>query len=107
MFHAGDGNIHPILLFDERDSEQVKRVLLASHEILSECIAVGGSATGEHGIGVEKIEFMSKLFSEASLQAMTDVRKVFNPENRCSPFKMIPSGSACMERSHPGHHAGA
>ncbi len=107
VFHAGDGNIHPILLFDERDSEQVKRVLLASHEILSECIAVGGSATGEHGIGVEKIEFMSKLFSEASLQAMTDVRKVFNPENRCSPFKMIPSGSACMERSHPGHHAGA
>lgn len=107
VFHAGDGNIHPILLFDERDTEQVKRVLLASHEILSECIAVGGSATGEHGIGVEKIEFMKMLFSDDSLNAMTAVRQVFNPNNCCSPLKMIPSGSGCLERAHPGHHAGA
>jgi glycolate oxidase len=107
VFHAGDGNIHPILLFDERDKAQVARVLEASHEILSECIRVGGSATGEHGIGVEKIEFMSQLFSEESLAAMTSVREVFNPENRCSPLKMIPSGCACLERAHPGHMAGA
>ncbi|MFM7130717.1 MAG: FAD-linked oxidase C-terminal domain-containing protein, partial [bacterium] len=107
VFHAGDGNIHPILLFDERDKAQVARVLEASHEILSECIRVGGSATGEHGIGVEKIEFMSQLFSEESLAAMTNVREVFNPENRCSPLKMIPSGCACLERAHPGHMAGA
>jgi glycolate oxidase len=107
VFHAGDGNIHPILLFDERDAEQVKRVLLASHEILSECIAVGGSATGEHGIGVEKIEFMKMLFSDDSLNAMTAVRQVFNPNNSCSPLKMIPSGCGCLERAHPGHHAGA
>src|SRR5262249_46108142 len=62
VFHAGDGNIHPILLFDERDSDQVQRVLKASHEILEECIQCGGSVTGEHGIGVEKIDFMPRLF---------------------------------------------
>src|SRR6202012_3719586 len=73
VFHAGDGNIHPILLFDERDAEQVKRVLLASHEILDECIAVGGSVTGEHGIGVEKMEFMPKLFSPEDLAAMVSI----------------------------------
>lgn len=107
VFHAGDGNIHPILLFDERDEAQVKQVLDASHEILSECIASGGSATGEHGIGVEKIEFMTQLFSEDSLAAMTSVRQVFNPDNHCSPLKVIPSGCACLERGHPGHMASA
>jgi hypothetical protein len=60
-----------------------------------------------NGIGVEKIEFMKQLFSDESLAAMTAVRQVFNPENRCSPLKMIPSGCACLERAHPGHHAGA
>src|SRR5205823_15069918 len=63
VFHAGDGNLHPILLFDERDADQVKRVLAASHEILDECIRQGGSVTGEHGIGVEKLDFMPKLFT--------------------------------------------
>src|SRR5580658_4869888 len=63
VFHAGDGNIHPILLFDERDADQVRRVLEASGEILEECIALGGSVTGEHGIGVEKIDFMPRMFS--------------------------------------------
>lgn len=62
VFHAGDGNLHPILLFDERHPEQTMRVLDASHEILDECIALGGSVTGEHGIGVEKLDFMPKLF---------------------------------------------
>ena len=70
VFHAGDGNIHPILLFDERDAAQVERVLAASGEILDECIACGGSVTGEHGIGVEKISFMRKLFTDDDLAAM-------------------------------------
>src|SRR5262249_25235135 len=70
VFHAGDGNIHPILLFDERDADQVRRVLAASHEILEECIALGGSVTGEHGIGVEKIDLMPKLFTPADLATM-------------------------------------
>ena len=107
VFHAGDGNIHPILLFDERDPEQVKRVLKASHEILEECIAVGGSVTGEHGIGVEKMEFMPKLFSPEDLAAMVAIRNTFNPDGRCSPEKMLPGGGGCIERKSPGHRASA
>ena len=107
VFHAGDGNIHPILLFDERDAEQVKRVLLASHDILDECIALGGSVTGEHGIGVEKMEFMPKLFTPEDLAAMVALRNMFNPEGRCSPDKLLPGGAGCIERKSPGHRASA
>src|SRR5262249_35193773 len=104
VFHAGDGNIHPILLFDERDPEQVKRVLAASHEILEECIAVGGSVTGEHGIGVEKIDLMPKLFTLEDLQIMTRLRDAFNPDGRCSPAKMLPTAGACHEPSRISRH---
>jgi glycolate oxidase len=107
VFHAGDGNIHPILLFDERDADQVARVLKASHEILDECIAVGGSVTGEHGIGVEKMEFMPRLFSPADLAAMIALRDAFNPTGLCSPDKMIAGGGGCLERKSPGHRASA
>jgi glycolate oxidase len=106
VFHAGDGNLHPIVLFDERDADQVKRVLAASGEILDECIASGGSVTGEHGIGVEKISFMRKLFSENDLTAMAHFRDAFNSEQRLSPAKMLPVAGACgMEQIHPGRHA--
>jgi len=105
VFHAGDGNIHPILLFDERDADQVKRVLSASHEILEECIRVGGSVTGEHGIGVEKIDFMPKLFSPEDLAFMLRLREAFNPEGHCSPHKMLPTAGACIEPSKPGRRA--
>ncbi len=99
VFHAGDGNIHPILLFDERDADQVRRVLQASHEILEECIRVGGSVTGEHGIGVEKIDFMSRLFAPEDLDMMLRLRNAFNPDSRCSPGKMLPTAGACIEPS--------
>ena len=103
VFHAGDGNIHPILLFDERMPEQVQRVLAASGEILDECIACGGSVSGEHGIGVEKISFMNKLFSDDDVAAMEDYRRSFNPEGLLSPGKMLPTAGACgMEQVHPG-----
>jgi glycolate oxidase len=106
VFHAGDGNIHPILLFDERDAGQVRRVLEASGEILDECIACGGSVTGEHGIGVEKISFMRKLFNDDDLAAMARMREAFNPENRLSPAKMLPTAGACgLEQTHPGRRA--
>lgn len=105
VFHAGDGNIHPILLFDERDADQVQRVLHASHEILEECIQCGGSVTGEHGIGVEKINFMSRLFSEDDLAMMLRIRMAFNPDNRCSPAKMLPTSGACIEQSKAGRRA--
>jgi glycolate oxidase len=110
VFHAGDGNIHPILLFDERDADQVRRVLAASHDILEECINMGGSVTGEHGIGVEKIDLMPKLFSPEDLSIMTRLRSAFNPEGRCSPAKMLPTSGACHEpsriqRAAPGRRA--
>lgn len=99
VFHAGDGNIHPILMFDERDPEQVERVLQASSDILTECIRLGGSVTGEHGIGVEKLDFMPMLFAEADLAFMARLRSTFNPENRCSPHKMLPTAGGCAEPS--------
>ena len=105
VFHAGDGNIHPIVLFDERDPDQVKRVLNASNEILDECIRLGGSVTGEHGIGVEKIDFMPKLFSPEDLAMMLRLRMAFNPDNRCSPHKMLPTAGACIEQSKAGRRA--
>ena len=109
VFHAGDGNIHPILLFDERDQEQISRVLKASDAILGKCIELGGSVTGEHGIGVEKINFMDKLFTAVDLEVMGDIRRVFNPDGRCSPAKMLPTAGACgmehIERDHPGKQA--
>jgi len=122
VFHAGDGNIHPILLFDERDAEQTKRVIAAGEEILSKCIELGGSVTGEHGIGVEKINFMCPpegessdepgrhyLFTRTDVEVMEDLRRVFNPDGRCSPQKMLPTAGACgmehIERNHPGRRA--
>jgi glycolate oxidase len=105
VFHAGDGNIHPILLFDERDAEQVKRVLEASHEILEECLRCGGSVTGEHGIGVEKIDLMPKLFTPEDLNMMLRLRAAFNPQNRCSPNKIFPTAGACIEPTKAGRRA--
>lgn len=98
VFHAGDGNIHPVLLFDERDPVQLKKVIDASHDILGECIRLGGSVTGEHGIGVEKLDFMSILFAQADLDFMTRLRTAFNPKNNCSPYKMLPTAGGCAER---------
>ncbi len=105
VFHAGDGNIHPILLFDERDADQVQRVLAASHAILEECVAVGGSVTGEHGIGVEKLDFMPRLFTPEDLAIMVRLRTALNPEGRCSPRKMLPTSGACIEPSKPARRA--
>ncbi len=88
--HAGDGNIHPILLFDERDRAEVERAVAAGREILEECIACGGSITAEHGIGVEKIELMDSLFASADLEAMRQVRRAFDPAGRLNPGKVVP-----------------
>ncbi len=107
VFHAGDGNIHPILLYDERKPEEVRSVLTASHEILDKCIELGGSVTGEHGIGVEKMEFMPKLFTPADLAAMTALRNTFNPLGRCNPSKLLPGGGGCVEKTGPRRPAPA
>ena len=100
VFHAGDGNIHPVLMFDERKPDEVRRVLLAGADILRECVRLGGSVTGEHGIGVEKLDFMPALFSPESLAVMVRLRGAFNPLNRCSPHKILPAGGGCVEGNH-------
>jgi glycolate oxidase len=106
VFHAGDGNIHPIVLFDERDAEQTRRALAVSSEILDECIACGGSVTGVHGIGVEKINFMPKIFTPDDLGAMRRLHDAFNPTSRLSPDKMLPTAGACgLEQKHPARRA--
>lgn len=90
VFHAGDGNIHPLLLFDERVPEEVKRVQAASDEILQACVDLGGTITGEHGIGLEKIHHMPLLFTPADLLAMAQLRAAFCPDGRCNPHKVLP-----------------
>ena len=97
VFHAGDGNIHPLVLYDERDPDQIRRALLAGHDILQKCVELGGSVTGEHGIGVEKIDFMEKQFTRDDLDAMRALRRVFDPEGRCNPHKMFPGSKRCAD----------
>lgn len=97
VFHAGDGNIHPLILYDERDPAQVKRAIQAGNDILTKCLEMGGSVSGEHGIGVEKTSFMSKQFSPFDLNAMSKVRDVFDPDHRCNPHKVLPSARRCID----------
>ncbi len=101
VFHAGDGNLHPVVLFDERNPEDIRRVLGASRAILELCVGVGGTLTGEHGIGVEKRDFMPLLFSPETLRTMEDVRAVFNPSGLCNPGKVLPSAHGCAYELRP------
>jgi glycolate oxidase len=104
--HAGDGNVHPILLFDERDRASIARVLAAGEELLEECIRLGGSVTAEHGIGVEKLSLMNRLFSDADLEVMARVRAAFNPTGQLSPGKVLPSADGpAVEQVSPGRRA--
>ena len=97
VFHAGDGNIHPLILFDERQHDQVEKAIAAGTDILQKCVDLGGSVTGEHGIGVEKIGFMEKQFTKEDLDAMRTLRRVFDPENRCNPHKIFPGSKRCAD----------
>src|SRR5882757_6169222 len=97
IFHAGDGNLHPLILFDERDPEQFKRVTAAGLEIMRHCVAVGGALTGEHGVGMEKNELMPLMFTPEDLDLMRRVRAAFNPAGRLNPGKVLPLGKACGE----------
>jgi glycolate oxidase subunit GlcD len=96
VFHAGDGNLHPCISFDRRLPAQTELVNQASREIMEACIAVGGSVTGEHGIGSDKLAYMPLAFSEAALGMMCDVRRAFDPEGRANPGKVVPTRS-CRE----------
>jgi glycolate oxidase len=106
VFHAGDGNLHPNILYDPRNPGEEARVVEAGGEILKVCADVGGSISGEHGIGLEKVDYMSLIFSEADLDFMRRLRDAFNPRNLCNPGKIFPSRKACGEsgpayRPHP------
>ena len=97
IFHAGDGNLHPCVLFDERDPDELQRVSAAGREILELCVSVGGSVTGEHGVGVEKVNAMQLMYSGDDLEVMERIRRVFNPNNLCNPGKLLPAGRSCVE----------
>jgi glycolate oxidase len=105
VFHAGDGNIHPILLYDERNADETERVVKAGQEILKACVDLGGSLTGEHGIGVEKRGQMPLIFSPDDLLVMSQIRSVFNPENLCNPHKVIPTPQGCIDVRMPRRQA--
>ncbi len=105
VFHAGDGNIHPIILFDERDADEVRRSIEAGRDILRACVEMGGSLTGEHGIGAEKQREMPLLFSPDDLIAMTELRRVFDPAERSNPNKVFPTPGGCVEVAVPRRQA--
>ncbi len=97
IFHAGDGNLHPIILFNPRKPGDLEKARAAGEEILQFCISVGGSITGEHGVGMEKNELMGKLFSQESLSMMRDLKLLFDPSGKLNPGKVLPTGRGCME----------
>jgi glycolate oxidase len=90
-FHAGDGNVHPIFLYDDRNDAEVRKVLRAAQEVLEYCISVGGTVTGEHGIGIEKLHLMPRQFDRATLSQFLAVKHAFDPEERLNAGKLVPS----------------
>ena len=97
IFHAGDGNLHPLILFDPRVAGQLEKVRQASDEILRYCISVGGSITGEHGVGMEKNEMMAHQFSPDTLDMIGRFKVLFDPECGLNPGKVLPTGRGCQE----------
>ncbi|MBT5085201.1 MAG: FAD-binding protein [Actinobacteria bacterium] len=100
VFHAGDGNLHPLLIFDPQEEGIMDRVLAAGEEIVQTSLDAGGVLSGEHGIGLEKRRFMDRLFSENDLAAQAKLRHSFDPDERANPHKVLPSGSSCAEINH-------
>lgn len=94
VFHAGDGNLHPCLLYDDRSMEQRKATRAAGHEILQLCADAGGTLSGEHGIGVEKQDAMPLIFTDGDMAAMKRVKAAFDPQDLCNPHKIFPAGEA-------------
>ncbi len=90
VFHAGDGNLHPNICYDGRDPDLAERVRRASREIMAVCVEAGGSITGEHGVGSDKLDYMPMIFDPESLAAMCAVRRVFDPDERANPRKVVP-----------------
>ncbi|GAA4944676.1 FAD-linked oxidase C-terminal domain-containing protein [Actinoplanes utahensis] len=105
VFHAGDGNLHPLVLFDDRVPGEAERAETVSGAILDLCIEYGGSITGEHGVGVDKARYMPRMFSDTDLDTMQLVRCAFDPDGLANPGKVFPTPRLCGER--PGRRQGA
>jgi len=101
VFHAGDGNLHPLLMYDKRDRKQVAAVVESGNAILQAAIDLGGTISGEHGVGFEKRDAMTRVYTTADLAAMGRVRDVFDPQRALNPEKIFPSGTRCAEISPP------
>ena len=106
VFHAGDGNLHPNIGYDANDPDESARVHAAMREIMQACIDAGGTITGEHGIGIDKLPYMGAIFSEESLSAMCALRQVFDPERRANPGKVVPIHSCREWQMAPAARAG-
>jgi glycolate oxidase len=111
VFHAGDGNLHPLICYDEKVPGQADQAETVAAEILGYCVEAGGSLTGEHGIGADKSQYMPRMFSEADLALMQRVRGVFDPDGLCNPGKVFPTPRLCGEvpgpyRAHPVERTG-
>jgi glycolate oxidase len=97
VFHAGDGNLHPIIIFDARVPGETERVIRAGEEMLRACVAAGGTITGEHGVGFEKNNYMSWIYSEADLRAMRALKDAFDPDGLMNPWKVLPTPVSCAQ----------
>jgi glycolate oxidase len=111
VFHAGDGNLHPLVLYDRRNEGEPEKARELAEAILEACMDAGGSLTGEHGIGVDKACRMPLMFSEADLAVMDRLRRAFDPKGLCNPGKVLPTPRLCGEvtgpyRAHPVELAG-
>ena len=101
VFHAGDGNLHPLIMFDTRDPIRRKTARRLPKEIMACCLKYGGSITGEHGVGLEKMDLMPAMFTEDDLAVMIQLRNAYNPESILNPQKMIPDLHFCREITGP------
>jgi glycolate oxidase len=111
VFHAGDGNLHPLVCFDGRMEGEAERAEELSGRIMDACLQAGGSITGEHGVGVDKKRYMAKMFAEADLDAFQRLRCAFDPTGLANPGKVMPTPRLCGEvpgiyREHPLEAAG-
>jgi glycolate oxidase len=105
VFHAGDGNLHPLICYDDRSAEELARAKQANEELLHACIALGGSVSGEHGLGIDKAKNLPLMYGDADLNFMYRLRRVFDPDGIMNPDKLLPSHPACGEGFRPARRA--
>jgi glycolate oxidase len=106
LFHAGDGNLHPVIVFDASKPDEVRRTEAFADEILLKCVEVGGTITGEHGVGIEKLGAMCAQFADGEREAFFGVKRAFDPPGLLNPGKAVPTLARCAEFGRMHVHAG-